>query len=65
MRALHRATDFLYATELFTSENLIDICEQVVRVVVDEFGKLDCGVLLIGEGRSTRWSGSRARANFR
>ncbi len=47
MRALHRATAFLYAGNLFTSENLIDICEQVVRVVVDEFSKLDCGILLV------------------
>ncbi len=49
MRALHRATTFLYTTNLFTAENLIDVCEQVVRVVVDEFGKLDCGILLIGD----------------
>ncbi len=49
MRSLHRATTFLYATNLFTSENLIDVCEQVVRVVVDEFGKLDCGILLVGD----------------
>ncbi len=50
MRALHRATTFLYAANLFISENLIDVCEQVVRVVVEEFGKLDCGILLIDEG---------------
>ena len=49
MRALHRATTFLYATNLFTSENLIEVCRQVVQVVVDEFGKLDCGILLINE----------------
>ncbi len=49
MRALHRATTFLYATNLFTSENLVEVCEHVVRVVVDEFGKLDCGILLIDD----------------
>ncbi len=50
MRTLHRATDFLYATNLFSADSLTEICEQIVRVVVDEFGKVDCGVLLTAEG---------------
>ncbi len=50
MRILHKATDFLYATNLFTSDKMSDIGEEIVRVVVNEFGKLDCGVLLIEEG---------------
>ncbi len=49
MRALHRATAFLYGTNLFASENLTDMCEKIVGVVVNEFGKVDCGVLLVDE----------------
>lgn len=49
MRTLHKATAFLYATNVFASDNLVDMCEQVVHVVVDEFGKVDCGVLLTDE----------------
>lgn len=49
MRTLHKATAFLYATNMFASDNLVDICEQIVHVVVDEFGKVDCGVLLTDE----------------
>ncbi len=53
MRTLHKATDFLYATNVFASDNLVDICEQIVQVVVSEFGKVDCGVLLIDEAGKT------------
>ncbi|MFN8447428.1 MAG: PAS domain S-box protein [Anaerolineae bacterium] len=53
MRTLHKATAFLYSTNLFTSDNVTDMCEQIVRVVVNEFGKLDCGVMLIEEGSET------------
>lgn len=49
MRTLHKATAFLYATNMFASDNLSDMCEQIVHVVVEEFGKVDCGVLLIDE----------------
>ncbi len=49
MRTLHRATDFLYATNLFSADSQAEICEQIVHVVVDEFGKVDCGVLLRAE----------------
>ena len=53
MRTLHKATDFLYATNVFASDNLVDMCEQIVQVVVSEFGKVDCGVLLINEENET------------
>jgi PAS domain S-box-containing protein len=49
MRTLHKATEFLYATNVFASDNLSDMCAQIVQVVVSEFGKVDCGVLLIDE----------------
>ena len=49
LRALHRATGFLYMPNLFTSDNIVDMCEQVVGVVINEFGKLDCGVMLVDE----------------
>ncbi len=49
MRTLHKATEFLYATNVFASDNLGDMCQQIVQVVVSEFGKVDCGVLLVDE----------------
>jgi PAS domain S-box-containing protein len=62
MRTLHRATDFLYQTSLFSSDNLAEICEQIVRVVVNEFGKVDCGVLLAAEDSDTLVRVARAGA---
>ncbi|MCC6802506.1 MAG: PAS domain S-box protein [Anaerolineae bacterium] len=53
MRILHKATAFLYTTNLIGSDNLTELCEQIVRVVVSEFGKLDCGVILIGDDGET------------
>lgn len=62
MRTLHRATDFLYATNLFSADNLSEICEQIVRVVVDEFGKVDCGVMLTADGSDILVRAARAGA---
>lgn len=62
MRTLHKATAFLYSTNLFASDNVADICEQIVRVVVSEFGKLDCGVLLIEEGNEELTRAARTGA---
>ena len=53
MRALHRATEFLYATNLFASDNLSEMCDKIVQAVVNEFGKVDCGVLLVDETSGT------------
>lgn len=49
MRALHRATAFLFTTNLFTSQNVRDVAEQIAQTVVNEFGKVDCGVILMDE----------------
>lgn len=62
MRTLHKATAFLYATNLFASDNLVDMCEQIVHVVVDEFGKVDCGVLLLDDASGSLLRIARAGA---
>jgi PAS domain S-box-containing protein len=49
MRALHRATAFLFTTNLFTSDNVRDVAEQIAQTVVHEFGKVDCGVMLLDD----------------
>ena len=49
MRALHRATAFLFTTNLFTSDNVKDVAEQIAHTVVHEFGKVDCGVMLLSD----------------
>lgn len=62
MRTLHKATAFLYTTNLIGSDNLTELCEQIVRVVVSEFGKLDCGVILIGDDGETLTRAARTGA---
>jgi len=47
LRALHRATAFLFTPNLFTSNDLLALSEQIARTVVVEFGKVDCGVILV------------------
>ncbi len=54
MRALHRATAFIYGANLSASENLTDLCAKVADVVVSEFGKVDCGVMLVDDGTLER-----------
>jgi PAS domain S-box-containing protein len=58
MRALHRATAFLFTTNLFTSENVRDVAEQIANTVINEFGTVDCGVILLDETRTrlVRWA---------
>jgi PAS domain S-box-containing protein len=58
MRALHRATAFLFTTNLFTSENVREVAEQIAHTVINEFGKVDCGVILLDETRTklVRWA---------
>lgn len=52
MRTLHRATAFLFTSNLFMSENAKEVAEQIAQTVVSEFGKVDCGVILLDETRT-------------
>jgi PAS domain S-box-containing protein len=52
MRALHRATGILFTVDLFTSENVQNVAEQIAQTVVNEFGKVDCGVIMLDETRT-------------
>jgi PAS domain S-box-containing protein len=40
--ALYNATAFL-----FNADNLLDLGQQIVQAVVEEFGQLDCGLILV------------------
>ncbi|MEP7286679.1 MAG: GAF domain-containing protein [Chloroflexota bacterium] len=51
MATLYRATSFLY-TSLTQTRDLVEMCDQIARTVVREFGKIDCGVLLVKEDGS-------------
>lgn len=52
MRALHRATGILFTANLFTSEDVRTVAEQIAQTVVNEFGKVDCGVIMLDETRT-------------
>src|SRR5690606_7626336 len=44
---LHRATAVLFSNELFTQRSIEDVGLKIARTVVDEFGQIDGGVLLL------------------
>ncbi len=46
LRALHRATAFLFNANLLASEDLKEVCDRIVNAILNEFVKVDCGVLL-------------------
>lgn len=46
LRALHRATAFLFNANLLVSEDLKEVCDRIVNAIINEFVKVDCGVLL-------------------
>ncbi len=46
-QSLHRATAFLFRSNLFTADNLLEVGDEIVRTVVVEFGKVDCGLILL------------------
>jgi PAS domain S-box-containing protein len=46
MRALHRATSFLFASDVFASNSVREVCERVATTVVNEFGTIHCSVLM-------------------
>lgn len=50
--ALHRATAFLLQPNLFTSDNLLEVAEQIALTAVVEFGKVDCGIILVDQDTS-------------
>lgn len=49
MRHLQQATELLLNTKLLTSDNLPGVAAQIAEVVVQAFGKLDCGVILVDD----------------
>lgn len=49
MRMLHRATSFLFASNVFTSDNLTEIARRIAETVVSEFGQVNCGVIVASE----------------
>ncbi|GEM_PF-1017144 len=53
VRHLQHATSLLLNNQLLTSTNLPEVCVQIARVVVEEFGALDCGVVLMDEANKT------------
>jgi len=52
LNVLQRATSVLFSNQLMTQSSLEDVGLQVARTVVEEFGQLDCGVMLIDETRT-------------
>lgn len=49
MRTLHRATSFLFASSVFTSDNLSEIARRIAETVVGEFGQVNCSVIVVSE----------------
>jgi PAS domain S-box-containing protein len=49
MRTLHRATSFLFASNVFTSDNLTEISRRIAETVVGEFGQVNCGVIVVSD----------------
>ena len=49
MRTLHRATSFLFASSVFTSDNLTEISRRIAETVVGEFGQVNCGVVVVSD----------------
>lgn len=49
MRTLHRATAFLFTSQLFASDDLADVAEQIVTSVTNEFGHIHCALYLLDE----------------
>ncbi len=49
MRTLHRATSFLFASSVFTSDNLSEIARRIADTVVGEFGQVNCSVIVVSE----------------
>ena len=49
MRTLHRATSFLFASNMFTSDNMTEIARRIAETVVGEFGQVNCGVIVVSE----------------
>ena len=49
MRTLHRATSFLFASSVFTSDNLTEISRRIAETVVGEFGQVNCGVIVVSD----------------
>jgi PAS domain S-box-containing protein len=52
MRTLHRATSFLFAANVFTSDNLSEIARRIAETVVGEFGQVNCGVVIVSDSSS-------------
>ncbi|HYO89687.1 MAG TPA: GAF domain-containing protein, partial [Candidatus Limnocylindrales bacterium] len=52
MRTLHRATSFLFASSMFTSDNQSEIARRIAETVVGEFGQVNCGVVILSEANS-------------
>ncbi|HYO89003.1 MAG TPA: ATP-binding protein [Candidatus Limnocylindrales bacterium] len=52
LRTLHRATSFLFASNVFTSDNLSEIARRIAETVVGEFGQVNCGVITVSEANS-------------
>ncbi|MFN8377640.1 MAG: PAS domain S-box protein [Anaerolineae bacterium] len=49
MRTLHRATSFLFASSVFTSDNMAEIARRIAETVVGEFGQVNCGVVVVSD----------------
>jgi PAS domain S-box-containing protein len=47
MVTLHRATSFLFNPALFVSDSLTGVAQDIAATVVSEFGKVDCGVIVL------------------
>lgn len=60
MRALHRATSFLFTADLVGAADLSTVTLQIAAAVVREFAKVDCGVFLTEEGGKTLQRFARA-----
>lgn len=52
MRTLHRATSFLFASSVFTSDNMAEIAHRIAETVVSEFGQVNCGVIVVSDVNS-------------
>src|SRR5262249_16057348 len=51
LKQLQRATSLLFRADLFSLTGLDELGYHVARTVVDEFGQLDCGVMLVDRSR--------------
>ena len=56
----HVASSYQATADLFTARDLEEVCKRIVNAVTDEFQQVDCGVILIENGKRELKRAARA-----